>query len=499
MDRKLAAIVSASVAVLLLAFILPPLPGAQDVIPSNPRAPQIAIAITIFAAIWWISEVAPLGVTGVMLVVLFSLTGIVKWNDALREFWNPLIWIFIGGFTLAKAMQVWGLDKRIALTLASLYRGKDPALAALFFTCLPTALLTITGSITAATAMMYPLVLSLLVASHFEKGSRYAEGTMLALGQSASAGALLLLVSTPPNLIAKAAIEQALPGTSLTFFDWLFIGTPQAILAILITWFVIYKLFLKPELSDISPVFSELRKKRSELGRMNRGEKYVLALVFLALVLWVAPGITAMLAEFNPSLVSLNSVVKNYLPEYAPAVLVLAALFLIPAEGRQLLRFPEFVAGVDWNTIFMFGGSFVLGLGLTNSGAVDWVVNYIRTMGLTLGYFEVFSISAIVAFVVTYPASNTAAATVTVPVAIVLSKASGLNPLPAVIAAAIASSISSALPSTTPPMAIVYGSGYVKTWDMFKVGMVSDLVRLALLLLIGPPMVQALMSMKGLI
>ncbi|HYA21667.1 MAG TPA: SLC13 family permease, partial [Thermoproteota archaeon] len=184
---------------------------------------------------------------------------------------------------------------------------------------------------------------------------------------------------------------------------------------------------------------------------------------------------------------------------YAPAVLVLATLFLIPAEGRQLLQFPEFVAGVDWNTIFMFGGSFVLGLGLTNSGAVDWLVNYIRTMGLTLGYSEVFAISAIVAFIVTYPASNTAAATVTVPVAVILSKASGLNPLPAVLAAAIASSISSALPSTTPPMAIVYGSGYVKTWDMFKVGMASDLVRLALLLLIGPPMAQALMSMKGLV
>ena len=499
MDRKHAAIVCASVGVLVLSFVLPPLPGAQDVIPSNPRAPQIAIAITIFAAIWWISEAVPLGVTGVMLVVLFSLTGIVKWSDALREFWNPLIWIFIGGFTLAKAMQVWGLDKRIALTLASLYRGKDPALAALFFTCLPTALLTVTGSITAATAMMYPLVLSLLSASNFQKGSKYAEGTMLALGQSASAGALLLLVSTPPNLIAKAAIEKALPRTSLTFSDWLFIGTPHAILAILITWFVIYKLFLKPELSDISPVFSELRKRRSELGRMNRGEKCVLALVLLALVLWIAPGITAALSELNPALAPLNSILKNYLPEYAPAVLVLVALFLIPAEGRQLLRFPEFVAGVDWNTIFMFGGSFVLGLGLTSSGAVDWVVSFIRTMGLTLGYFEVFAISAIVAFIVTYPASNTAAATVTVPVAIVLSKASGLNPLPAVIAAAIASSISSALPSTTPPMAIVYGSGHVKVWDMFKVGMVSDLVRLALLILIGPPMVQALMSMKGII
>ena len=497
MDKRRTSVVVASAAIVLLALAAPPLPGAELTVPSNPKGPQVAIAITAVAAIWWITEAAPLGVTGVLVVALFPLAGLVRWADALREFFNPLIWIFIGGFTLAKAMQVWGLDRRIALTLASLYKGRDPALAALFFACLPTAFLTVTGSITATTAMMYPLVLSLLSASNFEKGSKYAEGTMLALGQSASAGALLFLVSTPPNLIAKAAIEKALPGTTLTFFDWLLVGTPHAVLAILISWFVIYKLFLKPELSDISPVFSELRRRRSEMGEISREQKSVLALGLLALVLWLAPGVAATLSEFNPTLAPLGSALKDYLPEYAPAVLALIGLFLVPARGRQLLQFSEFVDGVDWNTIFMFGGSFVLGLGLTNSGAVDWVVNLVQTSGLTMGYSEVFAISAIVAFIVTYPASNTAAATVTVPVAIVLSKASGLNPMPAVIAAAVASSISSALPSTTPPMAIVYGSGHVKIWDMFKVGMVSDLLRLMLLLLIGPPMAQALMSMKG--
>jgi len=486
-----------SVTLLLVALAAAPLPGAELAAPSNPRAPQVAIAITVIAAIWWIAEAAPLGVTGMLIVVLFSLTGIVKWADALREFFNPLMWIFIGGFTLAKAMQVWGLDERITLTLASLYKGKDPALAALFFACIPTALLTVTGSITAATAMMYPLVLSLLTVSGFNKGSKYGEGTMLALGQSASAGALLLLISTPPNLIAKAQFESAVPGASLTFSDWLFVGAPHAVLAIVITWLVIFKLFLRPELDDISTVFSQLRKRKSELGPISRNEKAVLALILIALFLWLTSGITTTLSETQPTFVPIADAVKDYLPEYAPAVLVLVALFLIPAGDRQLLEFPEFVAGVDWNTILMFGGSFVLGFGLTSSGAVGWVVNSIKSIGISLGYTAVFTISAIIAFIVTYPASNTAAATVTVPVAVILSQASGLNPLPAVLAAAIASSISSALPSTTPPMAIVYGSGYVKVWDMFKVGMASDLLRLLLLLAIGPPLAQALMTLKG--
>ena len=173
-------------------------------------------------------------------------------------------------------------------------------------------------------------------------------------------------------------------------------------------------------------------------------------------------------------------------------------MFLLPAEGRQLLEFREFASGVDWNTVFMFGGSFVLGIGLTSSRATDWAAMMIGSAGLRLGYFEVFAISAVVAFLVTYPASNTAAASVTVPLAVMLSRASSLNPLPAVLAAAIASSISSALPSTTPPMGIVYGSGYVRVWNMFKVGMVSDILRLAFLLIIGPQMAQALVSAKSL-
>ena len=267
----------------------------------------------------------------------------------------------------------------------------------------------------------------------------------------------------------------------------------------MLTWGVTFKWLLEPEIADISEIFSGLGQMSSARKPIGRAEKYVLVLTLSALVLWAAPGLAAAISEVTPSFGSVSSLLKTYLPEYAPAVLAIIALLIIPGAGRPLPEFSELVNGVDWSTIFMFGGSFVLGLGLSNSGAGDLVANGIRSIGIRAGYFEVFAISAVLGFIVTYPASNTAAASIAIPVAIMLSRAYALNPFPAAIAAAIASSISSALPSTTPPMAMVYSSGYVRVWRMFKVGMISDIIRLVLLIMIGPQIAQSLLSMKGLL
>ncbi|MEM2218211.1 MAG: SLC13 family permease, partial [Thermofilaceae archaeon] len=218
----------------LLLLVTPPLPfievAAKEVGAVSLKAPQIALGVLIWIATWWVFELIPLGLTGLLAATLISLLGYISWSEALRSFADPIIWVFMSGFTLAKAFRVWGLDKRVALRVARIYKGEKPMLAALFIACLPVFLLTVTGSITASTSVVYPIVLSYI--EMLKLSPSFAEATMLSLGEAATAGAMLFLISTPPNLVAKQVLEQYTPNFKLTFFDWLLIGTPQAVIGL---------------------------------------------------------------------------------------------------------------------------------------------------------------------------------------------------------------------------------------------------------------------------
>ncbi|MCD6563044.1 MAG: DASS family sodium-coupled anion symporter [Thermoproteales archaeon] len=487
--------------IFFILFILPPLPGvieaASEVGSEISKAPQLAFAVLLWTAIWWVSEVVPLGLAGLIPPLIFSFLNIVSWKKSLSSFMDPVIWIFMGGFVLAKAFQIWGLDKRIAIKLSSLYKGNNPLVSAFFIAGLPPFLLTMTGSITASTSIVFPIVMAFIGALNLEKEKEYAEALMLLLGQAATAGAMFLLISTPPNLVAKKVIEEFVPGVTITFFDWLIIGTPHALIGLFIAWFVIFKV-IKVEKVDLSRMREKLNDEASKLGVMSKGEKYVFLIFLFVLFLWMLPGMFLILSSSFKTLVSLANIIQKILPTSAPAVLALLLLGLIHAEGRPLLRWKELEEGIDWNVIFLFGGGIVLGTGLQNSGFSKWLINSMMFItGSTLDFVTIIFVSALLGFIITYPASNTASSLITAPIAASLALSGGFNPIPAVLASALACSISSALPSTTPPMAIVYGSKHIKLWNMFRVGMVSDTIRFIILLVLTPYLTQMLCYLKG--
>ncbi|HDD64035.1 MAG TPA: DASS family sodium-coupled anion symporter [Thermoprotei archaeon] len=487
--------------IFILLAIIPPLPGVERAAATagigNPLMPQLALGVLLWTALWWISEVVPLGLSGLIPPIIFSFLGIVSWKQSLSSFMDPVIWIFIGGFVLAKAFQVWGLDRRIAIKLSSLYKGDNPLIAALFIAGLPPFLLTMTGSITASTSIVFPIVLAFINSLKLKKGDKYAEALMLMLGQAATAGAMFLLISTPPNLVAKKVIEEYMPEVSLTFFDWLIVGTPHAIIGLFIAWFTIFKI-IKIGGVDLNGIREKLVLEAMELKEMSRGEKIVLAIFLLVLTLWMLPGLVLIMASYYTSLLPLAKNIQSFLPTATPAVLALLLLGLIQVENKPLLSWKEIEEGIDWNVIFLFGGGIVLGAGLQNSGFSKWLIDsLIAITGSTLDYTTIIVISALLGFIITYPASNTASSLITAPIAASLAIGGGYNPIPAVIATALACSISSALPSTTPPMAIVYGSKHIKLWNMFKVGMISDTIRFIILILLTPYLTQILCSIKG--
>jgi len=499
MNKKIVQAIIGPFLFFLLA-VLPPLPfvtqASQQVKAPFPNAPQVALGGLIWVATWWIFEVAPLGLTGLLAAVLFSFLGFVSWGDSLKSFTDPIIWVFMGGFVLAKAFQVSGLDRRIALWIANLYKGQNPMIAALFVAGLPVFFLTMTGSITASTSVVYPIVLSFLALTR--ASDRYSEATLLLLGEAATAGAMLFLISTPPNLIAKQVIESNVPGLTLTFFDWFIVGTVQAVIGLLIVWIIVFAVLGVKKEHSLEKLQEIVIQERAKLPPMSIREKIVLGVFLFALFLWLIPGLLNIAANLDPNLQTLAKTASSLLPEAVPAVLAILLLGLIKVQGRPLLTFKEISEGIDWNVVFLFGGGLAMGKALDSSGFSSWIGLIVTNSSIQLNTYTLSIIGGVLGFLITFPASNTASAIVATPLIAKIAKAAGVNPVAPVITTALACSISSAIPSTTPPMAIIYGSGKVNIKNMFKAGFLADVTRLLFLIATEPILVQFFLSLKGL-
>ena len=475
----------------VLFLLIVVLPEPQSMIDAaegmgvHPKSPQVALGTLAWVLTWWVLECVPLGIAALLPPLIFSMAGIVQWKTALTSFTDPIIWIFMAGFVLAAAFRKWDLDRRIAIKLGLLYKGSNPMVAAFFVAALPVFILTLTGSITASTAVVFPFLIAYLSMAGVEAGGKYSEACMLVLAQAATAGAMLLLISTPPNLIAKSTAMEVI-GEEITFLDWIVIGTPHALIGLLITWVVVFKI-MKPEDKKVAADRGKMKAVAKQLGRMSRGEYAAAGLLLLAVALWVLPSAVRAVADHAPSLTEFSDELTRMMPEAMPAVLVILLAGLIRIRGEPVLKWEELAKGIDWNVVFLFGGGIALGIGLSASGFADWLAGGVTgMMGPDPGAWTIFAVSCLLGFILSYAASNTAAALISCPIAASLAMGAGVGVVAPIIGAALACSISSALPSTTPPMAIVYSSGYVKIWSMFKVGIVADLLRLGALIMLGP-------------
>jgi solute carrier family 13 (sodium-dependent dicarboxylate transporter), member 2/3/5 len=539
--------------------------SSSEKIFSSQLSPKIALGTMAWMVVWWITECVPLGFTSLLAPFIFITSGILTVNQALPKFSDPIIWIFISGFVLAASFKKTGLDKRIAYRLATFYKGNNPKIAIFFIACLPVFLLSTAGSITAATTIVFPFVLAFMsilnipIESNKTSGfdtkddkhlieqndsnnkkiikttsfpyisnanrkeskknenSKYAEASFLSLGQAATAGAMLLLISTAPNLIAKATVEDFVPGKTISFTNWFIIGFPHAIIGLLISWNIVF-LIIRPKVNLISSVKSQFKDNLSKMGKISTEEKAVLLILVLALILWISP---SLIRSFYPtenvkvdgndiSSLLLNNFAKN-VPESVPALLIILSVGLVKIkrndidkeEGERennnpktsyhyqpILNWNEMLKAIDWNILFLFGGGLVLGLGIEHSGLASLMGNIIaQSAGSNISAWGIFAISAIMSFMLSYTASNTASAVIMCPIAASLAVGAGFNPIPPIIAAGLAASISSAIPSSTPPMAIIYSSRAVSILNIFKTGIVSDLLRLAILIMLGPLMI----------
>lgn len=445
------------------------------------------LAILALVAIWWITEPIPIPVTSLLGPALCVLTGVASMKDSFDSFANPMIFLFMGGFLIAKGMMVNGLDKRIAYGIMSMrWVGDSPRR---IFLAIGLACMLCSGWIsnTATCAMMFPIALGLLEAIREMmaangkqidlKNYKYATGLMLMTAYACSIGGVLTPIGTPPNIIMLGFLKELAPQAhEVTFFEWMIWGVVAMMAYFAVAYVVLWKMF-PADVKHIEGASEFIRRRANELGSWNRAQKNTLFAFLLAVTLWVMPGVLSTIFGQDSQVVKTYN---TYLPEELVAILGGLLLFFLPADrkkGEMTLRWKDGVEGIEWGTLLLFGGGLAMGSLMYTTGLSGWVGESIKNvLGGHPSEWLFVGLFCVAALILSELTSHTAATNLLGPIAIGAAISVGFSPIPVAIGIALSSSLGFMMPVSTPPNAIVYASGYVPLTKMIKSGVIIDLV-----------------------
>lgn len=451
------------------ALLMAPFEGLK------PEAHRLA-AVMAAVIVLWITEALPMPATALLGAAACVALRVAPAKEVFAPFADPLIFLFIGSFILARAIFLHALDRRVAYGVLTLpWIGGRPSRVLLAFGAV-TAALSGWMSNTATTAMMFGIGMSILGVMRSEEGHgvdpRYATGLMLMTSFAASIGGLATPIGTPPNVIGIGFIRTLLK-EEITFFEWMAVGFP--VVVVLFAALYLYLNWLSPAgVATLGAGTELIRRERAALGPWTRGQRSVAIAFGVTAALWVIPGIVALTAgETSPLYREMNARV----PEAAAALMGALLLFLLPgsAPGERAIGWDEAVR-IDWGVILLYGGGFALGVLSFNTGLAEAVGRGLTGLLPLHGEFGLLVASVIVAVLVSETTSNTASANMVVPVVISIATAAGVDPLPPALGATMAASLGFMLPVSTPCNAIVYGSGYVPLMQMVRYGLILDVI-----------------------
>lgn len=448
-----------------------------DLQPGRPEVTATA-AVALLMAVWWITEAVPIAATALLPVVLFPLLGVISGRAVAAQYFNHVIFLFLGGFIVALAMERWDLHRRIALRVLLLF-GAVPSRILLGF-MVATAFLSMWISNTATTMMMVTIAIALLARIESENPGPAARGFSLALllgvAYSASLGGIATLVGTPPNLSFRRILEIQFPGApEVSFATWLAFAFPISVVFLVIVWAFLSWRYV-PRAAELRIDRQMIRRRYVELGPLSFAEKVVLVDFLALVVLWLTRADFTIGAFHLPGWDGLFGH-PDYLDDGTVAVFMAVLLFCVPARdgsGSRIMDW-ETAARLPWNIVLLFGGGFALAYGFKESGLDLWLGARLSGLGALDPHLLVIVTCLSISFL-TELTSNTATAEMILPVMAGLSRSIGVNPLFLMVPVAISCSCAFMLPVATPPNAIVFGSGRLRMLDMAKAGILLNLV-----------------------
>lgn len=435
---------------LLLITLLLPAPGAMG------AEAWAALGLMLLMATWWSTEAIPIPATALVPIVLIPALGLGDIKDATTPYANPIIFLFLGGFTLGLAMQRWNLHRRIALLTLQGVGDKPRRQIAGFM--IATAFLSMWVSNTATSIMMLPIglsVVSMMDSPNPEGVRRYATALLLAIAYSASIGGIATLIGTPPNALLAAYLSDS-QDISVGFAQWMLLGVPVSLVMLLLTWWWLTRrdFGLGGQAGSGGMIQDEL----TALGPLQKGEKLV-ALVFV---------VTAAGWMFRPLL---SNGLMPWLSDTAIAIAAAVAMFLIPVnlKDRVFVLDWETAQRIPWGVLLLFGGGLAMAGVISSSGLAEWIAESLSVAGHLPVLVMIALVVGVIIFL-TEVTSNTATAAAFLPLLGALAMSQEVSVLLLTVPAAIAASCAFMMPVATPPNAIVFSSGHMEIRDMIRAG-----------------------------
>ena len=429
------------------------------------------LASTLWVAIWWITEAVPIYVTALIPIILFPLSGGLELKQTTAAYGHKFVFLFVGGFILAIAIEKWKLHKRIALNIIGLVGTKKSNIILGFM--IATAFLSMWISNTATAVMILPVGLAII--SQLKDNPKTIENEnlvfgktlMLAIAYSASIGGMATLIGTPPNLVLAGVIKTSY-NIEINFLQWMSFGLPISIFLLFICWKYLTSVAYKFDNQNFDSGMNEINDQLKSLGKISYEEKSVMIIFIATALAWITQ----------------SFVIKKYIPEIDDTIIAIIAavtLFILPnKKGNKKLLAWEDAVKLPWGILLLFGGGMALAKGFDSSGLAIWI-------GSQMSFFDAIPLLALLLFLVamvnflTEITSNLATTAMLLPVLVALAETIGVNPYYLLVGATVAASCAFMLPVATPPNAVVFGSKILKIDDMIKKGFWMNLISIFIL------------------
>ena len=466
--------------------------------------PRVTAAVAVLMAVWWMTEAIPIPATALIPLVLFPLlvpegdvgsgdeaSGGISVNDIGASYGNNIIFLFMGGFMLALAMQKWNLHRRVALLTLRAMGSKPANLIAGFM--ISTAFISMWVSNTATAVMMLPIGVSVLMLVNKvvkeqsgddaelespgadepgETGtartavkSKFGTALMLGIAYAASIGSVSTIIGTPPNALLVAHMDTNHDMT-IGFGQWMLVGVPIAVIMLAAAWLLLTKVVFRPEIDEIPGGAELIKSELDKLGPMSSGEKRVLAVFVLAAVSWIA---VPLVSDY------LLGLEDPFISDAGIAMAIALLLFLLPGAANRGVRLLDWESAVKlpWGVLLLFGGGLALSSQFSDSGLSEWLGTQLEGLGGVPVWVIVLILCAGI-LLLTEMTSNTATAATFLPVVSGVAMGTGIEPLLLAAPLALAATCAFMLPVGTPPNAIAYGSGYVTIGQMVRGGVLLN-------------------------
>jgi len=447
--RNIIALIIAAL-VLVIFYIMPTPEGLT-------HSGQIMIGILLMAAILWITEPIPLPVTGLLIMILQPILGVMKSTDVFSSFGNEAVFFLIGAFIIAAAVERHGLHKRIALKFLSKF-DKNPRLFTLGI-MIACACMSFVIPEHGVAALFLPIIASILITMKITpKLSNFGKVSMLSVAYGCSIGSLGTLVGGARNPLTVGILADQ--NITVTFVDWIIYAMPIVIISLPLVWLILQITF-PIKLKDITIAKKEIEKQVKIAGRITKKEILVLSILILTVLMWIF---------------------LSHNLYFGLAAIAILGAFLLFLTG--CINWKDVEKRVPWGIILLYGGAITLGIGIQTTGAGQWIASQIfQSIGNNI--FLVILVMIVLTVLLTNIMSNIGAVALLLPIGISVAQGIGINPLLTSMIVALSGGLAFMLVVATPGNAITYSSGYFSTKDLFKAGFFANIICIIIIFIVA--------------